>query len=439
MKLEFTLDKLAAKAIVTVLATCLCGLLIFAVISTFIIGTLTDERSEISGATLQEAADYFKGSARLHSRLGAMMERQGDLSGAEFHLLRAIAGSPYNYNLQLMLASIEESRGDRLLAEKALRTALTLAPNKAEVYWNLANVQLRRGELDGSLEAFRSAAALKKTLLPGTLSLIWRASNGSLEALENVTGDEPAARITLARFLLNHSQVKEAADVFNMLDRESRLASADCAAMLNTLVESNQLQLARSLWTGTIAASGPDQQSIWNGSFESDAVKGFAQFDWIINRSDYAKVTITKGSAHAGGRSLRIDFAGRDTTRLDNEVKQLVVVNPGTHYRLECYAKAEGLVTSEGPRIVVTTGRSSEWLGWSEPVAAGRSDWQHLVAEFTAPNSADGSAVGLYVSIKRKPKFSYDPPTRGRSYFDDFTLSEQVAVASTSLQSRATK
>ena len=112
----------------------------------------------------------------------------------------------------------------------------------------------------------------------------------------------------------------------------------------------------------------------------------------------------------------------------------MIVVSPGAHYRLECYAKAEGLVTAEGPRIVVTT-RSSEWLAMSEPVVTARSDWQHLVTEFTAPNSADGSAVGLYVSIKRKPKFSYDEPTRGRIYFDDFTLSEQVSVASGGLRS----
>src|SRR6266567_7754118 len=227
MKLEFTLDKLASKAVTMLLATCLCGLLLFAVICTFIIGTLTDERSEISSKTLQVAADYFNNSARLHSRLGAIMEREGDLPQAEFHLLRATAISPYNFNLYLMLASIEESRGDRQLAEKALRTAVTLAPNKAEVHWNLANLLLRRGELDSSLEAFRSAAALKKTLLPGTLSLIWRASNGSLEAVANVTGDESGARIILAKFLLNHSQVQEAADVFDTLDRESRLASPD--------------------------------------------------------------------------------------------------------------------------------------------------------------------------------------------------------------------
>jgi Tetratricopeptide repeat len=438
MKLEFTLDKFAPKAVVMLLATCLCGLLIFAVISTFIVGTLTDERSEVTSKTLQAAAQYFSNSSRLHSRLGALMEREGDLSQAESHLLSATAISPYNYNLQLMLASIEESRGDRLLAEKALRTALTLAPNKAEVHWNLANLLLRRGELDSSLEAFRSAAAIKKKLLPGTLNLIWRASKGSLEALEDVTGDEPGARITLAKFLLNHSEVAKAAEIFNSLDRKARLASAECAAMLDALVKDNQLQLARSLWIGTTAV-GPDQQTISNASFETDAVKGFAQFDWTINRSDYAKVTITRDSAHTGGRSLRIDFAGRDTTRLDNEVRQLVVVNPGKRYSVECFAKSEGLVSSEGPRLVVTTGRSSEWLASSEPVAASRIDWQHLAAEFTAPNSAGGSPVGLFVSIKRKPKFAYDEPTRGRIYFDDFTLSEQVSVASGGLGSRAAK
>lgn len=437
MKLEFTLDKLAAKAAATVLAVCLCGLLIFAVISTFIIGTLTDERSEISDATLQSAADYFQNSARLHSRLGAMKERQGDLSGAEFHLLRAVANSPHNYSLQLMLASIEESRGDLLQAETTLRTALTLAPNKAEVHWNLANLLLRKGELGNSLEAFRLAAALKKKLLPGTLSLIWRASNGSLDALNIVTGDEPGARITLAKFLVNHSQAAEGAGVLNTIDRASRLASADCAAILNTLVESNHLQLARALWVGTIAG-GSEQQSISNGSFETDAVKGFGQFDWIINRSDYAKVAIARGSAHTGGRSLRIDFAGRDTTRLDNEIRQLVIVNPGTRYRIECYAKPEGLVSSEGPRLVVTPRKSSEWLASSEPVAQGSSDWQNLATEFTAPDSADGSAVGIFVSIKRKPKFSYDEPTRGRIYFDDFMLSQQVSLAR-GPQPRATK
>jgi hypothetical protein len=58
----------------------------------------------------------------------------------------------------------------------------------------------------------------------------------------------------------------------------------------------------------------------------------------------------------------------------------------------------------------------------SDPVAAGSNDWQHLVVDFTAPQSASRDAPAFYVTIKRKPKFSYDEPTRGTVWFDDFTL-----------------
>lgn len=439
MKLEFTLCNAAMKASAILLAIVVCGALTFEVLSAFVVGTLTDERVKIGVESLEAASHYFPNSARLHSRLAELTEQQGDLSLAESHMLRAFDRSPYNYKFAVTLASIEESRGDYERAEQSLHAALKLAPNTAEVHWNLANLLLRRGELGDSLDEFRAGSALKRSLLPSTLNLIWRASNESIEALESVTSDDATSRITLARFLLNHSRPVEAALVFDNIDRRARLASAECAALLNALIASNHLELARSLWAGTVEETGRVPDLISNGSFESDRVDGFSQFDWIIKRSDYAKVSISKSNPRTGARSLRLDFSGRDTTRLDNEIQQLVVVRPRGRYRIECYAKPEGLVTSEGPRIVVTTGRSSEWLASSEPVAAGSSDWQHLATDFTAPDSADGGAVGVYVSIKRKPKFSYDEPTRGRIYFDDFTLSEQVALAGASRQARATK
>src|SRR5438045_9223265 len=93
---------------------------------------------------------------------------------------------------------------------------------------------------------------------------------------------------------------------------------------------------------------------VWNGSFEGKILKGFEQFDWTIGQSQYARIAITSGIAHSGARSLRIDFAGRDTTRLDEEIKQLVLVKPGVRYRLECFIKTEGLLTPEGPRLAVS-------------------------------------------------------------------------------------
>jgi hypothetical protein len=156
-----------------------------------------------------------------------------------------------------------------------------------------------------------------------------------------------------------------------------------------------------------------------------DLLKNFAQFDWLFGRSEYARLTIDAAVAHSGSRSLKIEFAGRDTTQLDNEIKQLVPVRPGARYTLECYAKTSELETPEGPRVVVANSASPAWIAASEPVSRGSGDWQRLAVDFVAPLSVSGGMSAVFISIKRKPKFSYDEPTRGTVWFDDFSLKEQ--------------
>ena len=99
------------------------------------------------------------------------------------------------------------------------------------------------------------------------------------------------------------------------------------------------------------------------------------------------------------------------------------VLNSGARYRLECYAKAEKLVTTEGPRIAVTT-RAGDVIAVSEPVFAAQVGWQQLAIEFTAPQIPEGQQPAFYVTVRRKSKFSYDEPTTGTVWFDDFKLTE---------------
>ena len=125
-------------------------------------------------------------------------------------------------------------------------------------------------------------------------------------------------------------------------------------------------------------------------------------------------------TAHSGSRSLRLEFTGRDTLRLNGEIKQLVVVRPQTRYRLEFYVKARDFVSPEGPRLVIAHSRASAEIARSAPIVEGTYDWQRVTLEFVAP--ADWGA--LLLTIKRTPKFSYDEPTRGALWLDDFTLTE---------------
>ena len=101
-----------------------------------------------------------------------------------------------------------------------------------------------------------------------------------------------------------------------------------------------------------------------------------------------------------------------------------VAVRPGARYRLECFVKTNNLDSPEGPRVVVSDA-SSNWIAASEPVGSGSGDWKTLAVDFVAPQNAGSGSSAIVLSIKRKPRFSYDEPTSGVVWFDDFSIKEQ--------------
>jgi hypothetical protein len=422
MIFQVSLNSLAARLALVGGAVLACALAAVIVASHFIVGTLTDKRYAWGRETLLVPASYFPNSARLNARLAEaeIVEADRDLASAEFHARRAAELSPYDYRCHLTIASVSEARGNRAAAEAALRAAMALAPNLTEVRWRLANLLVREGKLGESLALLETVNANDILRLPASLDLAWRASRGSFEMVEPTVPADPKARLTFAQFLLKQSRPAEAAAVFSQVDRRARLAWPESAAVLNSLIAAGRPDLARPAWLELVGAGAAQSSPVWNGGFESDTFKDFSQFDWSIGRSDYARIGIDATVAHGGARSLKIIFAGRDTTKLDGEVKQLVAVRPGARYRLECYVKTEGLVTTEGPRIVVTDGASNP-IAASDPIASGSSDWRLLAVEFQAPPTASG----VYITLRRKPRFSYEDPTLGAIWLDDFVMKEQ--------------
>ena len=424
---KLDLRKLRWRLVVGIVVLAGGLLLSVIIVSRFVIGTLADDRFLVTRDMVAVPATYFPNSARLNWRLASaeLSESDRDLARAKAHIQRAINLSPYDYRFRVTLASIEEARGDRAAAERSFESARDLAPHYWNVHYRLGNLFVREGKLAQAADEFRIAAAANSTILGGALDLVWRASQGDTRLLQSIAGDGPKAKLTLAQYLMTVSRPQEAATVFASIDRRGRLASSsESSAFLNSLVAAGQVQLARELWNET---AGGERQStiIGNSGFELDILKDFGQFDWQFGRSEYARISIDSNIAHGGSRSLKIEFAGRDTTQLDNEVRQLVLLRAGTHYVLECFAKGNGLESPEGPRVVVANIVSGSWIAASEPVAQGSSDWQRLTVDFVAPQSPNSGMSAVTVSIKRKPKFSYDEPTRGTVWFDDFTMKEQ--------------
>ena len=426
MNFELAVNSLARRAAVALAALVLCAVLALVSWMNVVAGVLSDERVRITKDWLAAGIPYAPNSALLNARIARteMLEDERDLSEAESRALRAINISPWDYNHRLLLASIEEAKGDRDAAEKSLRDGLRLAPNNIDVHWRLANLLFRQGKYRPALDEFRIVNSSTNTYLPITLDMIYRASGGNFAAVESITPPDSRSRLALSAYLLKQTKVSEAARVFDSVDRNARLASNESPAFINGLIAQEQIEMARALWVNLVGGDTDASQYralIWNGSFETIAPAELAQFDWAISSSNFARIAVDAAYARTGARSLRIDFLNRDTTRLDGEVKQLIPVRAGARYRLSCFVKTDGLVTTEGPRIAVEERKTSKSIVESEAIAADSKDWTPLTVDFIAP----AGTTALIIKIKRVPRFSYDEPMRGSIWLDDFTLTEQ--------------
>ena len=426
MTIEIKVNNLGKRAIVVFATLAVCALLSYAALANVTVGLLTDQRVDASRELLTAGVSFVPNSASINARLAEleMGDEDRDILSVERRAARAVNSSPWDYRHRLLLATIKEAGGDRAAAEQSLQEALALAPNFTEVHWRLANLLLREGKLARAVVEFRAANSSSIALLPGTLDLLWRVSSGNLATVQAVTPKDPKSQLYLAQFLLKQSRPSDAITVFSGIDRNSLLSLPEMSTFIASLASQGRLEEARGLFvglvSGTYAQPGQPLPGVWNGSFESDIEKNLAQFDWVISRNEYATLTIDPNVSHTGNRSLRIDFAGRDTTRMDGQFKQTMITRPGARYRLEWYVKTERLETPEGPRISVNHSATSVELVKSEPVPSGSNDWRRIAVEFTAAETGRAAIV----TIRRIPKFSYDNPTRGTIWLDDFALIE---------------
>lgn len=426
MFFEFAVDNWLRRAAVAAAALVLCAVLASWMWPSFVAGLLTDDRVAVTKDWLDRGKGFAPNSALVEARIARveMLEEERDIEAARSHAARAISISPWDFNHRLLLASIEEAKGDRTAAENSLREAISLAPNNTEVHWRLANSLFRQGKYRESLAQFRLVTNSNREYLPAALDMMWRASNGNLAAVEAVTPPDARSRFALSEYLLKQARVSEAARIFDGIDRSSRLTSDESEAFINRLISMGEFEMARALWINIVVGKeeldGGYRATVWNGSFESGPAPRLAQFDWATSSSSFAAVGVESGG-RTGSRALKIDFLGRDTTRLDGELRQIVLVRPGARYRLSFYAKTEGLITTEGPRIALEDRRTGALVAQSEPISEGFTDWRAVNVDFTPP----AGASALVITVKRIPRFSYDDPMRGSLWLDDFVLNEQ--------------
>jgi Flp pilus assembly protein TadD len=432
VRLTITLDNLFKRLAAILAVTGMALGLGRTVVSNFVVRAVEDQRSSFHREWLTAAVEQFPNSARVNFRLAKVevtdVAHNGKFDAqAESHAGQAVNLSPWDYQARSLLAMAQELNGKREEAENSLRAAVKLAPNHAELNWAFANLLLRRGKLIESFGPFRVATRSRADLMMTAIETIWRSSDGDVDALTSFAGDDAEAMLAVVKFLTEQNLVAEAGAVFNSIDKQAKAQSPQSPELIGALMRAGRFDLARAAWVElmTVARPGPRPDArdagslIWDGGFEMEAVEGLNQFNWAIRPNKFAWVAIDRSVARTGRRSLKVVFSGLDTTTLSDQVQQTIVLKPGASYYLECYAKAKDLITPEGPRIAVIG--PGGLIGESGPASADSNDWQKLTVSFIAP--ANQAAATL--AVVRTPRFSYDDPTKGTIWFDDFTLVER--------------
>ena len=394
----------------------------------FVIGVISDARVSITQPTLLAAAAYFPNSGRVQGRLAARLIEAAEADNetteetaarAEQAALRATALGQNNYENYLLLTSIKEQRGELDDAVAAMNKALRLAPNYLDVHWRAANLFLRADQLNAAQKEFQAALALDISRAPAAFALLWEATDGEWQAINQTAQGNATIQIAAAQYLLTKSRVTEATQIFAQVDRTARAQAPQTPAFIEALIAAKQVGVAHNLWQEiTQQADAPMLNLLWNGGFEELQSKTLHQFAWNFTPSKFANFGASDEHAKSGRYALKIAFAGQDTTRLQGNIRHLIAVQSGHKYHLESYALTTDLVSSEPVQIAIIRMNTGAVIATSNPVKNAGNKWQQLVLEFTAP----APETGVFVEIQRLPKFSFDEPVRGNVWFDDFTL-----------------
>jgi hypothetical protein len=345
----------------------------------------------------------------------------GDLEDAARHYEEAVRLSPNDYRFWLDLGRTREELGDRAGGEKALRRAVELAPFYANPHWYLGNLLLRAGRGDEAFAELRRAAEADAKLRPQLFNAAWTLYGQNVDEIKKVVGDSAAARAEFALYLVGRERLDDALNLWSSLKpAEKREQSAAGEAIMKSLLGEKRYLTALNIFNELNPGASVQVAQFVNSSFENGIdTQGANIFNWQIKSDPQAQIAIDGSTGHNSARSLRIRFNSRETLAFDN-IAQIVVVEPATQYRFECYVRAQDLKSVGTLVIEIIDGMDGKTaLGTSQPLAPGTYDWQPVTINFKTPPKTEAVTMRI---VRATCGANATCPIFGMVWYDDFNL-----------------
>lgn len=337
---------------------------------------------------------------------------------AEYELATIL--SPNDYRFWLSLGRALEQSGDAEKGERAMRRAVELAPAYAYPRWYLGNLLLRSGQEQAAFVELRRASEAYDELRPQVFNLAWQLYHQSPNELTSAIGPAVPARAEFARYLIDSGQLDEGLRFWNSLNAsEKKESQVTGQAMMKSLSEGKRFRHVLALWNDLAPAGAqrPEVAQIMDGGCEQDAGSDNGPFGWQVKSTKQAQVTFDTVNHYQGARSLRIVFQAAG--KVEFNVSQLVTIEPGTEYDLDCFLRTYQLASAGSPVVEVIDAADGAVLGASTPAPADNNNWQPITTTFkTGPK-----AEAIVIRISRASCGTNTVcPIFGSVWYDNFSL-----------------
>ena len=363
-------------------------------------------------------ADYPLALAHIHEYVPDEMNH----GKARAYLERAARLSPSDPRPWLEMASMNLL--NTAVAEASLRRADYLAPTKPEVHWTIGNFMLLRGNTHEAFRHFRIVVAGTSHYNNTIFDIAWKASEDPLAILKELIPSQLQSELSYLYYLADRHRDLEAVQVWSQIAAGSESVSLQQAAnFIDDLIVSHHPNDAYRVWsdlvrrgwlTETVARAG--RNLLINGDFEEDVFN--VGFSWRIIPVQDAFVGLDTNTYRSPNHSLVVRFSGK-TNLAFQHVFQYVKVRPGQGYRLQGFARSEGITANSGPRIeIADVYNPSVFDQLTDDLRTEGPVWTPFSMDFKTGSSTEL----IIVRVVRRPSGTLDNLIAGRFWLDDLSL-----------------
>jgi hypothetical protein len=347
--------------------------------------------------------------------------RHMDLRKSNDYLRQAIKRTPLQQDYWLHLAMIFQNMDQMEDSERALEKALFVFPSGYRGRWIAGSLLLQQGAPEKALPHFSYILAHYPDESRSIYDLWQVVAKDSNFILEKLIPKDYASLRQYLIYLYEEREMEKAQKVWKRIESLGyQPDQKDTIRHIKFLISQGELKEAFQVWRTQVAveeASIPaDGNLVNNPGFEIEKSLG-SGFDWTIDQTPGAAVSIDHSVAFEGKSSLKILFNGRENNDFYH-VYQWIPWKPHTDYYLKVHMKTEGMTTQSGPKMEVS-GIDSALYGASASLT-GDNDWKELRMAFRTPTQSQG---GLLRVTRQKAKNS-DRSISGTVWIDDVRLFE---------------